>query len=777
MDDIVFVGDWVKDRVLGSGSFGIVVLWKHKHNEEKLAIKICKWGDELTAKHRERWTKEVEMLQTCNHPNIVCTKHIPSEFDTGLSKANPSKLPILCMEYCSGGDLRQLLNKPDASCGLKETKVRKILNDIGSAMKFLHTYKITHRDLKPENIVVHLPNGMPEASEDKVTYKIIDLGYAKEIDSNSICASFVGTLQYLAPELFYSKTYSNSVDFWSFGLLAFEIICGTRPFLPFKAPVEWMPFVKQKLHENICIYETFHGDIEYSNEIFLENHISKPFKALIEQWLKVALEWDPKLRGRDSPSKVTFNIPSENKGTSITSKVIIFDMLQSILEKKIIKVFCVPTITNVSYEISDTDTIDNLKRWITKDINIPSEELIIISRSHCNEIGNEEKIIEYWNENNIVLFIYDKKQMIPEKISPIVPIAVQRCLEHPKALYNFKNSQTLYRHAFFFILTQMESYDSLITALFTRSESLKQESKQLLIKHNNVDKSLGKLLAKLECIKAMIKVGKKHIEDLIQKGTGTNLLGGFGKIFKDSNDLMDKVDKLTTAWSQLSVRLQSAARRSNEGISKDLDVFIAKYNYQNIFSKLYTTFISYNKSDFYNNNREKEKPCPDIVKVCYDSLKFRSRTLQELQHQQFLLKLKDVSVELSKIAGIISTAEENTGRLHTDLTILTEQFSTCIWSTISVVVTEADIISDLPYSVVSFEKKDFKIEGPVTNYTSPHHNYIQTNGNSDVAKSLVTESLKLRQNQMTLCEKLNNQKKALQNSLEFDFLYDDDSMN
>ncbi|XP_022127580.2 inhibitor of nuclear factor kappa-B kinase subunit alpha [Pieris rapae] len=766
MEDIIFIGDWVKDRVLGSGSFGTVVLWKHKEKEEKLAIKTCKWGDELTTKHRERWTKEVEMLQTCNHPNIVRTKTLPADFITGLSSVNPSKLPILCMEYCGGGDLRQSLNSPDASCGLKEVKVRKILSDIGSAMRFLHSNKITHRDLKPENVVIHFPYGTKDVTEDKIIYKIIDLGYAKEIDSNSICASFVGTLQYLAPEIFYSKTYSNSVDFWSLGLLAFEIISGTRPFLPFKTPVEWMPFVKKKQPDNICVYETFHGDIEYSNEIFAENHISQPFKKLMEDWLRVALQWDPKLRGRDAPSKVTFNIPCETKEVGNSSKVIIFDMLQNILSKKIIKIYSLSTLSQLAYDIDSSTKIITLKEIMFKDTGIPVEDQLIISHTNYMTLDNDEQVIKYWNENVVaMLFLYNKKHIIQENNSPIVPKAVQRCLEHPKALYNFKNSQTLHRNGLYFVITQMEVYDLLINALFARAESLKQEGRQLLLKQNDIDKQIGKLYSKIETIKTMIDTGEKHITGLKENNMGTNILGGFSKLFKDGQELADKVEMLTSAWAQLSIRLQSAARRSNEGISTDLNNFVPRNNYQGIFANGYKAFVSQKKSDFYNSNREKEKQCPEIVRVCYDTLKLRSKILQDMQNQQFLLKLKDLSIEFDKISDIIMKVEKNLNSLSKYLAEFTEEFTKCIWSTITVVVRDADNISDLPYSVVSYQKRDFKIGQPVTNYgqqsTIPYNNDI---------KSVVAESLKLRQNQTALCEKLNSQKNVLQNSV-FDFSF------
>lgn len=66
----------------------------------------------------------------------------------------------------------------------------------------------------------------------KVVYKLIDLGFAKELGDGSVSASIVGTLNYLAPELLWKETYSCSVDYWSLGILFYEIITGIRPFLP-----------------------------------------------------------------------------------------------------------------------------------------------------------------------------------------------------------------------------------------------------------------------------------------------------------------------------------------------------------------------------------------------------------------------------------------------------------------------------------------------------------------------------------------------------------------
>lgn len=136
------------------------------------------------------------------------------------------------MEYCTKGNLRHLLLKPKNISGLEEQDVRDILGDVSGGLQHLHNMKITHRDIKPDNIVLQ------HCTERKnhTIYKIIDLGYAKELSDSTV--SFVGTLHYLAPEIFETVRYDSSVDYWSMGILTFEIICGFLPFLPQLNPAE-----------------------------------------------------------------------------------------------------------------------------------------------------------------------------------------------------------------------------------------------------------------------------------------------------------------------------------------------------------------------------------------------------------------------------------------------------------------------------------------------------------------------------------------------------------
>lgn len=175
------------------------------------------------------------MTHRVQHENIVSGLTIkPDTFLTELNRLNPSPMPVLVMEYCECGDLRQQLNANANTSGFGERETRDILRGLGAAIAYLHTLKITHRDIKPENIVIKR-----DVASGRKVYKLTDLGYAKPLDHKSIVASLVGTLEYIAPELCMTDRYTNSVDYWSLGVIAFEIVTGTRPFVPHLLLAQW----------------------------------------------------------------------------------------------------------------------------------------------------------------------------------------------------------------------------------------------------------------------------------------------------------------------------------------------------------------------------------------------------------------------------------------------------------------------------------------------------------------------------------------------------------
>lgn len=304
-------GPWEMKERLGSGGFGDVYMYQHLETAEKIAVKQCL--HDLNPKLRHHWSREIQIMKKLSHPNVVRAREVPEE----MSSIILNGLPLLAMEYCSRGDLRMLLNKPENYSGLKESEIVSLLNDVGSGIKYLHENKIIHRDLKPENIVLHEINR-------KLVHKIIDLGYAKDLDQGSLCSSFVGTLQYLAPELFDSKAYTVTVDFWSFGIIIFECTCGFRPFLHDTNPVQCIGKVKNKGPKDIMAVEDMNGEVKFSTYLPYPNNLSKPLVEPVESLLQMLLLWDRNERGGGLDPD--------------THQPVCFTALQNILNTKVIHV-------------------------------------------------------------------------------------------------------------------------------------------------------------------------------------------------------------------------------------------------------------------------------------------------------------------------------------------------------------------------------------------------------------------------------------------------------
>uniref|UniRef100_A0AAY4C9W9 IkappaB kinase n=1 Tax=Denticeps clupeoides TaxID=299321 RepID=A0AAY4C9W9_9TELE len=344
-------GPWELRERLGTGGFGNVTRWQNKETEEQIAIKQCR--QELSAKNKERWSLEIQIMKRLDHENVVAAREVPE----ALQKLATNDLPLLAMEYCQGGDLRKYLNLLENCCGMREGGILILLRDISSALTYLHKKRIIHRDLKPENIVL-------QQGEKRLIHKIIDLGYAKELDQSSLCTSFVGTLQYLAPELLEQQKYTVTVDYWSFGTLVFECITGFRPFLPTWQPVPWHSKLKHKHDDDIVVYEDLSGEVHFSKHLPQPNNLNKFLVGKLEQWLQLMLRWSPQDRGKDGTER---------------DKNHCFTQLDQILELKLVHVLNMITAETLTYPVQTGEGVSSLQQRIACDTGIPpaNQELLL----------------------------------------------------------------------------------------------------------------------------------------------------------------------------------------------------------------------------------------------------------------------------------------------------------------------------------------------------------------------------------------------------------------
>lgn len=329
-----------------------------------VAIKRCK-KLKVSDKERERWCREVEIVKNIKHPNIISYKVLPVELE--ISIKSPSNLPLLPMEYCSEGNLRCMLQRPCNSSGLQEADVRTVLECMTEALLYLHQLHIVHRDFKPENVVLQATN----ERKGGVIYKLIDLGFAKKLDS---IVSIVGTTDYVAPEILCGRKYNAGVDYWSFGIVVYEIICGNKKYpFPSNLPlVKWytitlifyllviaftfrMKYLQEKKHNHISIYESSTG-VNYSSRINQKCHLSSWLKEEIEAWLQKPLELDGSKRCSPNP----------------------LHELKLLLKRKILTVFSMYTLEFYYYEINECILISTLKTWIYRDTKIETADQLLL---------------------------------------------------------------------------------------------------------------------------------------------------------------------------------------------------------------------------------------------------------------------------------------------------------------------------------------------------------------------------------------------------------------
>ncbi|KAA6387842.1 MAG: putative serine/threonine-protein kinase Nek3 [Streblomastix strix] len=197
--------DFVEE--LSSGAFGRIYVMKHLPTDELEVIKSLPYKREDKIKIAE---EEVNMLNQAKSPytvNLIDT--FPHEFDL-----------CLVLEYCPGGNLRDMIDKNIKQMSIKDRKMKgyRYGYQILMGTNILHSKGIIHRDLKPENILIDKYGNI----------KIADFGLAQKLASKSYLHA-AGTKNYAPPETEQNRMTAES-DVWSIGVIIIEVITGEHPF-------------------------------------------------------------------------------------------------------------------------------------------------------------------------------------------------------------------------------------------------------------------------------------------------------------------------------------------------------------------------------------------------------------------------------------------------------------------------------------------------------------------------------------------------------------------
>ncbi|EGR31189.1 protein kinase domain protein [Ichthyophthirius multifiliis] len=229
--------------IIGKGAFGEVRICKSKITGEVVAIKKMKKNEMVYKNQVGHVRAERDVLVSANIESIVELRY----------SFQDDKYLYLVMEFLQGGDLMTLLMEKDV---LKEVEAKFYIAEIVLAVEAVHQMNYIHRDLKPDNILltkeghiklsdfglckeadINQQKGIKQLGEQQISLKesqiltnLHEINRIKFNRNRKYLYSTVGTPDYIAPEVFGNQGYTETVDWWSVGVILYEMLVGYPPF-------------------------------------------------------------------------------------------------------------------------------------------------------------------------------------------------------------------------------------------------------------------------------------------------------------------------------------------------------------------------------------------------------------------------------------------------------------------------------------------------------------------------------------------------------------------
>lgn len=197
-------------KLLGQGGMGAVYKARDREVDQLVALKVIR--PDLASNYEiiARFKQELILARQVTHKNVVRIYDL----------ADVDGVKFITMEYVEGEDLRSVIHEKSK---LPLVEVVEIMRQVCSALEAAHSVGVIHRDLKPQNIM-----------RDKAgRVLVMDFGLARTLEGTGMTQTgfMVGTLEYMSPEQALGTTLDPRSDIFTLGLIFYELLIGTRPFV------------------------------------------------------------------------------------------------------------------------------------------------------------------------------------------------------------------------------------------------------------------------------------------------------------------------------------------------------------------------------------------------------------------------------------------------------------------------------------------------------------------------------------------------------------------
>jgi len=274
--------DFQQGKTLGTGAFGRVRFVTYKPTGQHYALKTLKKAAIIKMKQVDHMMSETSILETLKHPFIV----------NMYGKFHDQRYLYMVLEYIVGGEFFTHLRKAGR---FDNVTSRFYAAQIAAIFDHCHSKNIVYRDLKPENILINMDGYV----------KLTDFGFAKVVEHRTY--TLCGTPEYIAPEVLLNKGHGKPVDWWTLGILIYEMVVGYPPFVD----EDPMGIYQKILSGKIVFPKLFDKDAKVLVKKLLTADLGKRFgnlkngaKDILEHKWFADINWDGLLAKKmDAPFK------------------------------------------------------------------------------------------------------------------------------------------------------------------------------------------------------------------------------------------------------------------------------------------------------------------------------------------------------------------------------------------------------------------------------------------------------------------------------------------